>query len=86
MIIKLEIVNGSVEVFKAEKYILARPKQMHPDIVSATIFSDDGKKILAKKARIFKWLYKKFFWKPLTAEEAEMWRLAAEKAAKQQKN
>lgn len=61
MTIKTELANGTFEIFESQGYNISTLKDMHPMILSVTIF-DNGKKIF-KKSRPFKWYYKHFTFK-----------------------
>ena len=63
---KVKLVDGSVDIFNTEKYILSPVKLMHPDILEVWIFTD-GKKIAHVK-RHFQKFYKTFLYKPVQQE------------------
>lgn len=67
VVVKLKMVNGGTEVFSTERFSLSPVKDMHPDILDAKVYAD--RKLIARKKRLFQWLYKKYFYKPLPAEQ-----------------
>ena len=67
VVVKLKLVNGNTEVFLTEKFSMCSAKEMHPDILDAKIYADG--KLIARKKRLFQWVYKKFFYKPLPVEQ-----------------
>jgi len=56
MTIKTELANGTYEIFESQGYNISTIKDMHPMILSVTIF-DNGKRIF-KKSRFFNWWYR----------------------------
>lgn len=58
MTAKVTLVNGTIESFQTEKYIVSSPKDFHPLIIMVEIF-DNGKRI-AKRKRAFSWWYRRF--------------------------
>lgn len=68
MIVKVKLVNGSVGIFTAEKYLLSRLEDMHPDILEAKVMTDKGK-VIAKLKRRRQKHYILHEYKPLPAEE-----------------
>jgi hypothetical protein len=67
VVVKLKLVNGNTDVFLEEKFSLCPVKEMHPDILEAKIYADG--RLIASKKRLFQWVYKKFFYKPLPVEQ-----------------
>ena len=43
MIIKLKLVNGTIEYAQTDKYVFGTLKDCHPDILEATLYTDEGK-------------------------------------------
>ena len=64
MTVKLKLVNGHVEIFKTENYVVSKPKEMHPDILDCRVYTDNGK-LLAHRRRRFQKFYIKYQYKPL---------------------
>lgn len=67
MTVKLELVNGNVEIFETQNFVCAPVKIMNPDILKCEVF-ENGKR-LCKRERRFKAFYKKFVYKPTKTEE-----------------
>ena len=68
MIVKLALVNGVIQVFKREDYMVSNIKEMHPAILKVEVYNEGGKRIV-KRQRHFKWVYEKFIYKPLPESE-----------------
>ena len=68
MTIRLELVNGSTEMFETDKYVVSSIKDLHPDILKAEVYSDFGKKIASIK-RPHQKRYIKYEYKPLPEKE-----------------
>lgn len=56
MTIRLELANGSYEMFETDNYVISKVNDMHPMICKVDVFSN-GKKIKTKK-RFNIWWYK----------------------------
>lgn len=56
MIIKIELADGTFEMFHSDNYRVSKPKDFHPAINSVEVYSE-GKRIF-KKGRKFKFFYK----------------------------
>lgn len=56
MTIRLELANGSYEMFETDNYVIGRLNNMHPMICKVDVFSN-GRKIKTKK-RFCIWWYK----------------------------
>ena len=58
MTVKNELANGNTEIFETKSYMISRPENFHPLILSVTVYSN-GKKIKSV-SRKNKWYYKHF--------------------------
>lgn len=56
MTIRLELANGSYEMFETDNYVIGKLNNMHPMICKVDVFSN-GRKIKTKK-RFCIWWYK----------------------------
>lgn len=56
MTIRLELANGSYEMFETDNYVIGKLNNMHPMICKVDVFSN-GKKIKTRK-RFCIWWYK----------------------------
>lgn len=56
MTIRLELANGSYEMFETDNYVIGKVKNMHPMICKVDVFSN-GRKIKTRK-RFCIWWYK----------------------------
>lgn len=56
MTIRLELANGSYEMFETDNYVIGKLDNMHPMICKVDVFSN-GRKIKTKK-RFCVWWYK----------------------------
>ena len=64
MTVKLDLINGSTELFETNNFICARKSEMNPDILKVQVYDNSGHR-LQKTERHFKWFYKKFLYKPV---------------------
>lgn len=67
MIIKYKLVNGTTEYAQTDKYAFGPLKDCHPDILEATLYTDQGKKLQTLKRRRQKF-YIKYEYKPVQTE------------------
>ena len=58
MTVKVTLANGTIEIFRTEKYNVSSAKDFHPLIIKVEIF-DNGKRI-AKRKRAFSFWYRRF--------------------------
>lgn len=63
MKVKVTRADGFVEVFETNSYMLTTIKALHPAILKAEVFADNGKRIAYVK-RPFSFIYKHFTFKP----------------------
>lgn len=61
MTILLKLADGTTDCFESGNYKISRVKDMHPAIVSVSIFT--GKRRIAKKTRPFSFWYKHITYK-----------------------
>jgi hypothetical protein len=71
--VKVKLIDGSVDIFTTEKYLISTKEDLHPAILDVKVYAE-GKRI-ARRRRHFHWYYKRFVYKPvqqeLTPESAE---------------
>lgn len=71
MIIKVKLVDGTVEFNQTDKYAFSKIEDCHPAILEATLYTNQGKKLKTLKRRRQKF-YVKYEYKPIQTEiEAE---------------
>ena len=63
MKVKVKRADGFVEVFETNSYMLTTVKALHPAILKAEVFAENGKRIACVK-RPFPFIYKHFIFKP----------------------
>ena len=63
MKVKVKRADGFVEVFETNNYTLTTAKALHPAILKAEVFAENGKRIAYVK-RPFSFIYKHFIFKP----------------------
>lgn len=63
MNVKVKRVDGFVELFSTNEYTLTTIKELHPAILRADVFTDNGKRLACIK-RPFPFIYKHFIFKP----------------------
>lgn len=64
--VKVKLVNGNVEIFKTESYVVSKVKDMHSAILDVKVYAD--RKRLIHRKRHFQWFYKKFLYRPEQTE------------------
>ena len=64
--VKVKLVNGSVEIFETNSYVVSPIKDMHPDILDVKVYIDT--KLTKHVHRKLQWFYKKFLYKPIQQE------------------
>ena len=67
MIIKVKLVDGTIEFNQTDKYAFSKIKDCHPAILEATLYTDQGKKLKTLKRRRQKF-YVKYEYKPVQTE------------------
>ena len=67
MTIKVELADGTTEIFKSQSYKISKTKDFHPAIVSVSVF-DNGVRI-KKVKRLSVFLYKHFTFKSKKVQE-----------------
>ena len=67
MTVNVKLVGNRREIFTTESYVLGPVKELHPDILEATVYTDNGKK-LAHIKRPHQKRYEKYEYKPLPPE------------------
>lgn len=65
--VRLKLVNGNIEVFKTDEYIISKIKEMHPDILDVKVYTSTGK-LIAHRRRWRQRFYKKYLYKPVSVE------------------
>lgn len=70
MLIKTKLVDGTIMMQQRSDYQLAAVGNMHPDILEATVYTDQGRKIVKVKRRHQK-RYIKHEYKPLPEVKQE---------------
>jgi hypothetical protein len=64
--VKVKLIDGNIDIFTTDKYMVAPIRQMHPAILDVKVYAD--RKLLIHKRRPFQWFYKKFLYKPERVE------------------
>lgn len=64
MIVNVKLVGNRREIFTTESYIIGPMKDLHPDILEVTVYTDNDKK-LAHIKRPHQRHYEKYEYKPL---------------------
>lgn len=64
--VKVKTVHDTVEVFNTESYVIGKKKNLHPDILEATVYA--GSRKVYHVRRWFQKFYKKFLYKPIQTE------------------
>lgn len=67
IIVKLKLVNGNIEMFETENYVVSKVKEMHPDILDVKVYTTSGK-LIAHRRRWRQRFYKKYLYKPVSVE------------------
>lgn len=67
IIVKLKLVNGNIEMFETENYVVSKVKEMHPDILDVKVYNASGK-LIAHRRRWRQRFYKKYLYKPVSVE------------------
>lgn len=65
MLVKVKLTGNRRQMFHTNEYTIGPLKDMHPDILEATVMTDDGKKKLAHIKRPHPKHYEKYDYKPL---------------------
>ena len=60
--VRVKLVDGNIEVFTTDKYMVSSVKDMHSAILDARVYA--GSKCIVHRKRHLQWLYKKFQYKP----------------------
>lgn len=68
MFVRLELVNGNVEMFETQNFVCAPKAEMNPGILKCEVFDSSGKRRYVSE-RHFKAFYKKHIYKPTKAAE-----------------
>jgi len=71
MLVKVKLTGNRRQMFHTNEYIMGPLKDMHPDILEATVMTDDGKKKLAHVKRPHQKHYEKYDYKPLPPQPAQ---------------
>ena len=71
MLVKVKLTGNRRQMFHTNEYIMGPLKDMHPDILEATVMTDDGKKKLAHAKRPHQKHYEKYDYKPLPPPPAQ---------------
>ena len=65
MLVKVKLTGKRRQLFHTNEYLIGSIDQMHPDILEAKVYSDDGRKKLAHVKRPHPKHYEKYDYKPL---------------------
>lgn len=65
MLVKVKLTGKRRQLFHTNEYLIGTIDQMHPDILEAKVYSDDGRKKLAHVKRPNPKHYEKYDYKPL---------------------
>ena len=64
--VKAKTINGTIEVFTTESYVIRSVKEMHPDLLDVRVYA--GSRLVVHRHRFFQWFYKKYLYKPVQVE------------------
>lgn len=64
--VRVKLVDGNIEVFTTDKYMVSSVKDMHSAILDAKVYA--GSKCIVHRHRWFQKFYKKFIYKPVQQE------------------
>ena len=65
MLVKVKLTGNRRQLFHTNEYLIGPIAEMHPDILEATVTTDDGRKKLAHVKRPHPKHYEKYEYKPL---------------------
>lgn len=65
MLVKVKLTGNRRQMFHTNEYLMGPIAEMHPDILEATVTTDDGRKKLAHVKRPNPKHYEKYEYKPL---------------------
>lgn len=71
MTAKIKLIDGNFECFDTDKFFLEKKKNMRPDVLEVSLYSNSGRRILHFKRRFHR-IYKKYFYKPLPQNTKEL--------------
>ncbi len=66
MTVRVKNINGNVETFTTEQYIVCKKKDMHPAILDVRVYA--GSRCIVHRRRWFQRFYKRFIYKPVQTE------------------
>lgn len=69
MLVKVKLTGNRRQMFHTNEYLIGQLKDMHPDILEATVTTDDGRKKLAHVKRPHPKHYEKYDYKPLPPQD-----------------
>lgn len=64
--VKVKTIHNTTEIFNTESYTIGKKKDMHPDLLSITVYAGSRKVFYVR--RWFQIFYKKFLYKPIQTE------------------
>ena len=68
MIIKVKLVDGTTEFNQTDKFAFSKLEDCQPEILEATLYTDQGKKLKTLKRRCQKF-YVKYEYRPVQTEQ-----------------
>lgn len=68
MLVKLKLIGNRKQFLQTGNYLIGSIKEMHPDILDVTVYTDDGRKKLFHLKRPHQKYYEKYEYKPLKCE------------------
>jgi hypothetical protein len=66
MTVRVKRIDGNVETFETQEYLISKKKDMHPAILDVRVYA--GSRCIVHRRRWFQWFYKKFLYKPVQTE------------------
>lgn len=67
LVVKLKLVDGNVQIFSTENFVVTPVKDMMPEILDVKVYSEG--KVIQHTKRKHQWYYKKYVYKPTPKEE-----------------
>lgn len=64
MLVKLKLIKNRCQIFHTNDYLIGPKNEMYPEVLEATVYTDDGKKKLAHIKRPNAKHYEKYEYKP----------------------
>lgn len=66
MTVKIKNIDGNIETFETENYLIGSKKEMHPAILDVKVYT--GGRLIVHRRRHFQKFYKKYLYKPVQQE------------------